>query len=67
MKKLYSDVKSGKVKELSCTEEGILKFGSRLYVANVDELRRKIMEEAHYSVYAMHLESTKMYRTLKEN
>ena len=25
------------------------------------------MEEAHYSTYAMHPRSTKMYRTLKEN
>ena len=32
MKKLCSNTKNGKVKELSCSEEGILKFGSRLYV-----------------------------------
>ena len=38
-KELCSDVKKGKVNELSCSEEGILKFGSRLYVPNVGELR----------------------------
>ena len=38
-KKLCSDVKSGKVKELSCSKKGILKFGNRLYVINIGELR----------------------------
>ena len=66
-KRLCKDVRSGKVKELSCDEEGILKFGNRLYVPHVDELRREIMEEAQYSKYAIHLGSTKMYRALKKN
>ena len=36
-------------------------------VPNVDDMRKAIMEEAHYSAYAMHPSSTKMYRTIKEN
>ena len=39
IRKLCEDAKSGKVKELNCSEEGVLKFGSRLYVPNVDKLR----------------------------
>ena len=66
-KKLCSDVKSRKVKELSCSKEGILKFNSRLYITNIDELRCEIIEEAYCSTYAIHSESTKMYRTLKES
>ena len=31
------------------------------------ELNRDIMEEAHSSAYAMHIGSTKMYKTLKEH
>ena len=56
-KKLCSDVKKGKVKELSCSKEWILKFRSWLYMPNVDELRWEIMEEAYCSVDAMHPEN----------
>ena len=36
-------------------------------VPEYGKLKRDIMEEAHSSVYAMHLGSTKMYRNLKEH
>ena len=39
----------------------------RVCVPDIDDLRRAIMEETHYSAYVMHLGSTKMYRTIKEN
>ena len=45
----------------------MLVMKGRVYVPNVDDLRKAIMEEAHCSAYAMHLDSTKMYRTIKEN
>ena len=38
----------------------------RVCVPNVDDLR-KAMEEAHYSTYTIHPDSTKMYQTIKEN
>ena len=41
-------------------------IGSRLCVLATGQLKRQILEEAHSSTYAMHLNSTKMYRTLKE-
>ena len=34
--------------------------------ANVDELRKEIMEEAHFSAYSIHPGSTKMYHDLKD-
>ena len=34
---------------------------------DVNDLKKMIMEEAHYSTYAMHPGSTKMYHTIKEN
>ena len=37
--KLHEDAKSGKMKELRCTEDEILKFGNRLYVPNISKLR----------------------------
>ena len=61
------DIKSGKNKDLFCDEQGVIKMGKRIYVPNKEELRRKILEEAHCSAYAMHPESTKMYQDLKDN
>ena len=41
-------------------------IGSRLCVPATEELKRKILDEAHSSAYAMHPGSTKMYCTPKE-
>ena len=38
-----------------------------LVMKGKDDLRKAIMKEAYYFVYAMHPSSTKMYRTIKEN
>ena len=35
-KRLHQDMKDGKVKELSCNEEGVLKFRNLLFVPNVE-------------------------------
>ena len=60
-------MKSGSRTDFSLREDGILIFGERICVLNIEDLKWKIMEEAHCSTYSMHLGSTKMYRTLKEN
>ena len=49
------------------TQDGVLTMRGRACVPDVDDLKKLIMEEDHCSTYAMHLESTKMYRTIKEN
>ena len=43
------------------TQDGILVMKGRVYVPNVDDLRKANMEEAHCSTYAMLPCSTKMY------
>ena len=43
-----------------------MRLGTRLCVPDVDELRKKIMEEAYFSAYSIHLSSTKMYKDLKD-
>ena len=59
---------SGEVGEnFGISLDGMLTMKGRTCVPNVEDLRKMIMEEAHYSTYAMHLGSTKMYRTIKEN
>ena len=51
----------------SITQDGVLTMKGRVCVPDVEDLRKMIMEEAHCSAYVMHLGSTKMYRTSKEN
>ena len=61
-------IMNGEVNEnFSITEDGMLTLRGRACVPDVGDLRKMIMEEAHCSAYAMHLGSTKMYRTIKEN
>ena len=47
-------------------EKGLLRFASRIWVPNVQELRREILHEPHSFRYSIHPGSTKMYRDLKE-
>ncbi|WVZ93561.1 hypothetical protein U9M48_039531 [Paspalum notatum var. saurae] len=47
-------------------EEGILWFKNRLVVPKDIELRKKIMDEAHASMFTMHPGSNKMYQDLKQ-
>ncbi|WVZ50617.1 hypothetical protein U9M48_001856, partial [Paspalum notatum var. saurae] len=46
--------------------QGVLWFKNRLVVPKDMELRKKILEEAHNSVLAMHPGSNKMYQDLKQ-
>jgi hypothetical protein len=47
--------------------DGVLWFKDRLVVPKDFELRRKIMDEIHYSRYSIHLGTNKMYQDLKKN
>ena len=42
-------------------------YERQVCVPNVNNLKKVIMEEAHCFTYAMHPDSIKMYRTIKEN
>jgi hypothetical protein len=44
----------------------VLWFKDRLVVSNDLELRRKIMDDAHYSRYSIYPETNKMYQDLKK-
>ena len=43
------------------TQDRVLNMKDKVCVSNIDDLRRAVMEENHYSIYAMHLDSTKRY------
>ena len=67
MIKLKEDIEKGKKAEFQIRDDDMIVKGQRMCVPEYGELKRDIMEETHSSVYAMHLGSTKMYRTLKEH
>mgnify|MGYP003703523581 CR=1 FL=1 len=48
-------------------ENSVLKFQGRWCVHNVPTIKKRIMEKAHSSKYAMYPSSTKMYHNLKHN
>jgi hypothetical protein len=46
-------------------DKGVLSFKGRICVANVKELKDKILREAHECAYSIHPGGTKMYHDLK--
>jgi hypothetical protein len=47
------------------TSNGLLRYQNRIYVPNDEEIKKLILEEAHFSPYSVHPRGTKMYRDLK--
>ncbi|WVZ75812.1 hypothetical protein U9M48_023843 [Paspalum notatum var. saurae] len=47
-------------------DQGVLWFKNRLVVPKDMELRKKILDEAHTSIFTMHPSSNKMYQDLKQ-
>ncbi|WVZ89355.1 hypothetical protein U9M48_035775 [Paspalum notatum var. saurae] len=47
-------------------DQGVLWFKGRLVVPRDMELRKKILDEAHTSMFTMHLGSNKMYKDLEQ-
>nr|XP_028956440.1 uncharacterized protein LOC114824189 [Malus domestica] len=63
---LIQAVSDGKKKYLRIrNSDGMLMQGNRIYVPNIEELKKDILDEAHVSAYAMHPGSTKMYHTIR--
>ena len=60
------DVQQGQSRDFMIDNEGTLRLDTRLCVLGVNELRKEIMEEAHFSAYSVHTGSTKMYHDLKD-
>ncbi|WVZ58447.1 hypothetical protein U9M48_008722 [Paspalum notatum var. saurae] len=59
-------LKSGKAPHFREDEQGTLWFKNRIYVPNVDSIRKLILSGAHDTAYSIHPGSTKMYYDLKE-
>ena len=47
-------------------DKGILRFSSRIWIPNVTELKKELLQDAYNSTYSIHTGSTKMYQDLKK-
>ncbi|KAL0282098.1 UNVERIFIED_CONTAM: Retrovirus-related Pol polyprotein from transposon [Sesamum angustifolium] len=65
LQKMKIKVQEGKNNQFIIQDDGMLLNGKLVCVSNVEELRMEIIYEAHYAPYAMHPDSTKMYRDLR--
>src|SRR5262249_47501986 len=62
--RLKDEVQTGQAPRFHVVK-GVLRHGNRLYIPNIDELRQKIMQKAHYAPYSVHPRATKMYYDIK--
>ena len=66
LQKILFEVQQGQCRDFIVNREGTLHLDTRLCVPDVDEIRKKIMEEAHFSTYSIYPGSTKTYHDLKD-
>ena len=66
MQKKVQLVKNGDKIDFSIKEDGSLYFKNRLCVSTDNELKKKLLYEAHNTVFTMHLGGNKMYQDLKQ-
>ena len=65
--RIKKDMLEGKCEGFTASDDGVLKFKGRLCVPKDEELRKKILEEAHNTPYTLHPGVTKMYVDLKNS
>ncbi|RVX00153.1 Retrovirus-related Pol polyprotein from transposon 17.6 [Vitis vinifera] len=64
---VIEEVKRGSKPDFVLLDDEILRFGTRFCVPNDEDLRRKLLKEAHCSKFAIHPGGTKMYKDLRQN
>ena len=52
---------------IALDDEGVIRFQHRACVANVAEVKKEVLEEAHRSKFFIHPGNSKMYQDLKRN
>ena len=57
-------IAEGRGPYFSVDDQGVVKFKNQLVISLSDELRRKILDEAHNSKLSIHPGSNKMYHDL---
>jgi hypothetical protein len=62
---IKEQLQKGKAKEFRLKDDGTLTHFNQICVPRSEKQRKKIMSEAHRSMYIVHSRSTKMYKDLK--
>ena len=62
---VINQIGNGKETEFTVNENGVLYYKDRVCVLNCNDLRKSKLEEAHSGSFAIHPDSTKIYRDLK--
>ena len=62
-----NEVLEGKESDFNISDEGILYRKKRLCIPKEEELKERIMKEAHETPYSVHPGATKMYQDLKQS
>ena len=60
-----SQIGNGKETEFIVNKDGVLHYKDRVCVADGNDLRKAILEEAYNGSFAIHPDSIKMYQDLK--
>ncbi|WVZ98196.1 hypothetical protein U9M48_043665 [Paspalum notatum var. saurae] len=66
IQEIRKQIKVGKAPHFREDEQGTVWYKNRIYVPDVDSIRKLILREAHDTAYSIHPGSTKMYYDLKE-
>ena len=66
VKEIKGLISEGRAPGFTEDELGIIWFENQICVPEDDDLREKILKEAHESIYSIHPGSTKMYQDLKQ-
>ena len=60
------EVIKGEKLEFNLAGDGTLRFGTRLCVPNLEEIKKEILIKAHCTPYSVHPRSTKMYKDVSK-
>ncbi|WVZ76042.1 hypothetical protein U9M48_024044 [Paspalum notatum var. saurae] len=66
IQEIREQIKVGKAPHFREDEQGTVWYKNRIYVPDVDSIKKLILSEAHDTAYSIHPGSTKMYHDLKE-
>ena len=59
-------INKGKEDKFGIDENGVMRFGNRVCLLGIPELKKNILEEVHRSGLSIHPGDTKMYQNLKK-
>jgi hypothetical protein len=65
IKEIKRNIKEEKSSSFLEDDEGVLWYKGRICVANIKEMKYKILRQAHESTYSIHPRGNKMYHDLK--